>query len=79
MNNLWIAPMRTTTPSLPYRTTRRIRWTVLAAYPFLMANVWIDRSRTRRELAELEDCQLRDAGIDPDFVWNEIRKPFWRA
>jgi uncharacterized protein YjiS (DUF1127 family) len=82
---LWIAPMTTisSAPTLPQLQKtpepRRISWGLLAGYPILLAAVWISRARKRRELAELEDYQLADAGIDPDFVRSEIRKPFWRA
>lgn len=37
--------------------------------------LWHFRARTRRELAQLEDRILKDAGIDR----SEANKPFWRA
>lgn len=37
--------------------------------------LWHFRARTRRELAQLEDRILKDAGIDRA----EANKPFWRA
>jgi uncharacterized protein YjiS (DUF1127 family) len=37
--------------------------------------LWHFRARSRRELAQLEDRILKDAGIDR----SEANKPFWRA
>jgi uncharacterized protein YjiS (DUF1127 family) len=41
--------------------------------------VWRRRCRERRELAEMTLYELRDAGLSTAQVWQEIRKPFWRA
>lgn len=71
--------MRTTTATPLIRTSRQISWAVLAAYPILLVAVWASRARKRRELAELEDFQLLDAGIDRDDVRREVSKPFWRT
>lgn len=71
--------MRTTTATPLLRTSRQISWAVLAAYPILLVAVWASRARKRRELAELEDFQLLDAGIDRDDVRREVSKPFWRT
>ena len=38
---------------------------------------WIKRVRDRRELAELNDEQLRDVGLNRLMVRREIEKPFW--
>lgn len=38
-------------------------------------SLWHFRARSRRELAQLEDRILKDAGIDR----SEANKPFWRA
>ncbi|MFE1598852.1 DUF1127 domain-containing protein [Methylobacterium sp. ID0610] len=40
--------------------------------------LWLWRSRTRRELADLSPEQLRDVGLSPAAVRAELRKPFWR-
>lgn len=53
-------------------TTLSWRWLSLP-------RVWMRRARERRELCGLDRRQLDDAGIDPDYVWAEARKPFWRA
>lgn len=42
----------------------------------LLAN-WTARARMRRELAQLDDRQLRDIGVSPIAVRREIIKPFW--
>ncbi|MFG1398852.1 DUF1127 domain-containing protein [Roseixanthobacter pseudopolyaromaticivorans] len=41
--------------------------------------VWLRRARERRELADLDDDQMRDAGISRDAARREAEKPFWRA
>jgi uncharacterized protein YjiS (DUF1127 family) len=40
---------------------------------------WIHRIESRRELASLSDCALRDIGITRVDAINEASKPFWRA
>lgn len=40
--------------------------------------VWFARRRQRLELAELDDDQLRDLGIERSEALRESRKPFWR-
>jgi uncharacterized protein YjiS (DUF1127 family) len=40
---------------------------------------WLRRSRYRQELANLSETQLRDVGLDPDYVYRESAKPFWMA
>jgi uncharacterized protein YjiS (DUF1127 family) len=39
---------------------------------------WLERSRQRRQLAELNDYMLRDIGLTRVDAWNEAEKPFWR-
>jgi uncharacterized protein YjiS (DUF1127 family) len=40
--------------------------------------VWLDRSRQRRQLAQLSDHMLRDIGLTRADAWAEAEKPFWR-
>jgi uncharacterized protein YjiS (DUF1127 family) len=40
--------------------------------------VWLDRSRQRRQLAQLSDHMLRDIGLTRVDAWAEAEKPFWR-
>lgn len=40
---------------------------------------WLHRISYRRDLAELDARQMRDAGLDADLVRREAAKPFWRA
>lgn len=40
---------------------------------------WLRRARSRRELANLNDVQLRDVGLNRDIIKREIEKPFWMA
>ncbi|KMO12035.1 DUF1127 domain-containing protein [Methylobacterium platani] len=44
-----------------------------------LPRLWWRRLRDRRVLADLSPAQMRDAGLDPDAVRRESRKPFWRA
>jgi uncharacterized protein YjiS (DUF1127 family) len=41
--------------------------------------LWLRRFRDRRELANLDDAQLRDVGLNADTVRRESAKPFWQA
>ena len=43
-----------------------------------VAPVWLDRSRQRRQLAQLSDHMLRDIGLTRADAWAEADKPFWR-
>jgi uncharacterized protein YjiS (DUF1127 family) len=40
---------------------------------------WLQRSRSRHELAGLSERQRLDVGLTLEQVEVEIRKPFWRA
>jgi uncharacterized protein YjiS (DUF1127 family) len=40
---------------------------------------WLQRSRSRDELAGLSERQRLDVGLTLEQVEVEIRKPFWRA
>ena len=40
--------------------------------------MWHERSRQRRQLAQLSDHMLRDIGLSRGDVWAECAKPFWR-
>lgn len=42
------------------------------------ADIWYERARQRRSLAELDDHLLRDIGIDRSVAMEEAHKPFWR-
>jgi uncharacterized protein YjiS (DUF1127 family) len=38
---------------------------------------WLHRARSRDELAQLSDAQIRDMGLNPEWVRREGAKPFW--
>ena len=42
-------------------------------------SLWRRRMRERDELARWTPRDMRDAGMSDADVWNELRKPFWRA
>lgn len=41
--------------------------------------LWRRRAQERRELATLTLRDLRDIGVTPSEVWNELRQPIWRS
>ncbi len=41
--------------------------------------VWRDRRRQRRELAQWTDRDLHDVGLSWSDIASEAEKPFWRA
>lgn len=44
-----------------------------------LISVWQERAASRRQLAGLDAHMLRDIGLSDADVYNEARKPFWRA
>jgi len=38
---------------------------------------WIERDRSRRQLAQLDDRMLQDIGLNRSDIELEIEKPFW--
>lgn len=50
----------------------------LANRALAAAWAWQFRARTRRQLAQMDDHQLRDIGIDRFIRDTEVAKPFWR-
>lgn len=38
---------------------------------------WMERSRQRQALSELDDRQLQDIGLSREAAMAEARKPFW--
>jgi uncharacterized protein YjiS (DUF1127 family) len=43
-----------------------------------IVNAWIQRSRQRKQLAQLDKHLLDDLGLTKEMVKNEISKPFWK-
>ncbi len=41
-------------------------------------SLWLYRLRLRHELARLSSTQMRDTGLNPEWVAREAAKPFWR-
>ena len=50
-------------------------WTIAA---ISMVALWLERGRSRRVLATLDDHLLRDIGISRGEARRESAKPFWR-
>ena len=48
------------------------------AAAFVLIGRWIERTRQRQALAELDDHMLRDIGVTRVEAARECRKPFWR-
>lgn len=56
-----------------------LRWLGYGAFRAAAAvSVWLDRSRQRRQLAQLSDHMLRDIGLTRVDAWAEAEKPFWQ-
>ncbi|MDX6751821.1 DUF1127 domain-containing protein [Geminicoccaceae bacterium 1502E] len=43
-----------------------------------LIGLWLERSRQRRALSELDDRLLKDVGLSRGDAWAEASKPFWR-
>ncbi len=56
------------------RTDLGCRWTIAAISTVAL---WVERGRSRRVLATLDDHQLRDIGISRADALLEGAKPFW--
>ena len=41
--------------------------------------LWLQRWRYRQELSQISERQLRDVGLNPEFIRRESAKPFWEA
>ena len=44
-----------------------------------LVRTWSDRTRSRREMAVLDDRQLKDIGLSSLQARAEAAKPFWKA
>ena len=42
-------------------------------------HLWRERYRTRQELAQWSERDMRDVGISWSDIAHEVEKPFWRA
>lgn len=51
----------------------------LAVRLFDQVAAWLERSRQRRHLGELDDRLLRDIGVSRAEVEHEVSLPFWQA
>jgi uncharacterized protein YjiS (DUF1127 family) len=68
----------TIAPQKVRRRAGRLSARQALSWIFARLRAWRQRSRGRAELARLDERMLRDIGITPGDVWEEINKPFWR-
>ena len=66
--------------ALPRTRRRALRAALRAGLNRIYATLreWHRRSRDRAELARFDERMLRDIGVTPGDVLQEINKPFWR-
>ena len=64
-------------PPKPYSAWRRTEPLHSLAAAFVLIRRWIERTRQRRALVELDDQMLRDIGITRVEAVREAEKPFW--
>lgn len=69
---------RSTGPEQVRIDTVRAAAAGLAARAIATLKAWASRSRTRGELAELDDAMLRDLGVSRANANFEASKPFWQ-
>ena len=62
--------------AIPLVARRRQPSAVVARLTLLFG--WLERARSRRQLAELDDRMLADIGIDRATAQSEADRPFWR-
>jgi uncharacterized protein YjiS (DUF1127 family) len=46
--------------------------------PVTRVGLWRYRMQLRHELRALNERQLHDVGVNPEWVRREIKKPFWQ-
>ena len=54
------------------------RWRISLRYAGSLIGLWLERSQTRRVLAELNEHQLRDIGQTRAEAQRESAQPFWK-
>ena len=71
-----MSPIVATHSVVPLVARRRKASAVVGGLALLFG--WLERTRSRRQLAELDDRMLADIGIDRATAQIEADKPFWR-
>lgn len=67
-----IPPLRSGAPAGAEQMRRRIGGIVGTI------SLWVERSKQRHALAELDDHLLQDVGLSPGAARREATKPFWK-
>jgi len=65
-------------PRLWLNVGQPMRPLAILSWIFRAVRVWRILKRTRRQLAELDDRQLRDVGLTRGQALREHSKPFWK-
>jgi uncharacterized protein YjiS (DUF1127 family) len=73
-HNGLLAQVRVAAPAVAVRPG--LRWRLMAAFDWLLGG--IERARSRRELAALDDRLLHDIGLARLDADREASKPFWQ-
>ena len=47
--------------------------------PLKLLELYIQRSKTRKQLLELDDAVLKDIGITRQQAWQEAKRYFWQG
>ncbi len=58
------------------RTTKSLTERLISLLNIMQ--VWAERHRSRRALAQLDDRMLSDIGLSRSTIEEEIEKPFWQ-
>ncbi len=66
-------------PLTNYQPVTRSRPVPLLARLGATLRLWRKRWREREQLARLGERELRDIGLSRSAIYDELRKPFWRA
>lgn len=67
------------TLTLAYGTATDNTWAIRGARLSALLNLWLQRARQRRQLADLSDRQLDDIGLSRTQAAHEAAKPFWQS
>ena len=79
LRNAPIAASLTKDRAMARRPLRFAHWRVWTIAVIATVALWLERGRSRRVLATLDDHRLRDIGVTREEARLESAKPFWQA